>query len=164
MDIRKVRKLIELLKETGVGEIEIHEGEESVRISLHGGTQGPTHAPITAATTAPHTMATPSAAQGPLNTVTTAASMHPPETAAPPNGHELKSPMVGTIYLSSKPGAEPFVSIGQKVKAGDTVCVIEAMKMFNQIEADRSGVISARLVENEQPVEFDQPLFVIDDE
>jgi acetyl-CoA carboxylase biotin carboxyl carrier protein len=161
MDIRKVRKLIELLKETGVGEIEIHEGEESVRISLHGATQNPSHAPVTAVSAAPHAMAAPSAAHSPMNATTTAAiTQSPPQS----NGHELKSPMVGTVYLSPKPGADPFVSIGQKVKTGDTICVIEAMKMFNQIEADRSGVISARLVENEQPVEFDQPLFIIDDE
>lgn len=161
MDIRKVRKLIELLKETGVGEIEIHEGEESVRISLHGGT--PTHAaPIAVAPTAAATLghAMPAA---PLTTAPPQATATPTANAEQ-SGHVLKSPMVGTVYFAPKPGADPFVAIGQKVKAGDTVCVIEAMKMFNQIEADRSGVISSRLVENEQPVEFDQALFIIDDE
>lgn len=157
MDIRKVKKLIELLKETGVGEIEIHEGEESVRISLHSpqSTQAAQVAPL-----APPPLA-----------ATAAAPAGPPQVAPEPQaatpaatGHQVLSPMVGTVYLSAKPGAPAFVTVGQRVNAGDTICIIEAMKMFNQIEADRSGVIRACLVENEQPVEFDQPLFTIEDE
>ncbi len=150
MDIRKVKKLIELIDETGVTEIEIHEGEESVRISRHN--QGQQQ--IVAMPTAAAQPAAPAAA---------------PQTAAPqaaaekaPSGHEVKSPMVGTMYLSPSPDAQPFVEVGHKVSSGDTLCIIEAMKMMNQIEADKSGVIAARLVENGQPVEFGQPLFIIE--
>ena len=152
MDIRKVRKLIELLQETGVGEIEIHEGDDSVRISLHG-----------AATTTQAVTAVPAPMPGP-HTPAAEASPATPAAETTPSGHTVQSPMVGTVYLAPKPGAQPFVEIGQRVKAGDTICVIEAMKMYNKIEADKAGVISARLVENEQPVEFDQALFIIDDE
>jgi acetyl-CoA carboxylase biotin carboxyl carrier protein len=159
MDIRKVRKLIELLQETGVGEIEIHEGEESVRISLHGQASNPGMLPAHAAPVMPVTTSAPAAPHAPA-----AQQNDTKAEAAAPSGHTIKSPMVGTVYLSPKPGAKPCVEIGQRVQAGETICIIEAMKMFNKIEADRSGVISARLVENEQPVEFDQPLFVIDEE
>lgn len=156
MDIRKVRKLIELLQETGVGEIEIHEGDDSVRISLH--SQNITPQAITMAPP----MAMPAA---PMQAQSLPSDLAPAAPAAPsPKGHELKAPMVGTVYLSPKPGADPFVKIGDKVKVGDTICIIEAMKMYNKIEADKAGVISARLVNNEQPVEFDQTLFVIEDE
>lgn len=156
MDIRKVRKLIELLQETGVGEIEIHEGDDSVRISLH--SQNITPQTITMAPP----MAMPAA---PMQAQNLPSDSAPAAPAAPsPKGHELKAPMVGTVYLSPKPGADPFVKIGDKVKVGDTICIIEAMKMYNKIEADKAGVISARLVNNEQPVEFDQTLFVIEDE
>ena len=152
MDIRKVKKLIELLEESEVAEIEIHEGEESVRISRM--PQGITAAPqvIQAAP-----MAAPPAPA-------TAAAEAAPAAAeeAVPQGHTVDSPMVGTFYEAPSPGAKPFVEVGQQVNAGDTLCIIEAMKMLNQIEADKAGKITARLVENGQPVEFGQPLFVID--
>jgi acetyl-CoA carboxylase biotin carboxyl carrier protein len=154
MDIRKVKKLIELLEESEVAEIEIHEGEESVRISRM--PQGIAAAPqlIQAAP-----MAAPPAA------VPAPAAAEPAPAAAEeavPQGHTVDSPMVGTFYEAPSPGAKPFVEVGQQVSAGDTLCIIEAMKMLNQIEADKAGKISAKLVENGQPVEFGQPLFVID--
>lgn len=149
MDTRKIRKLIELVKETGIGELEVTSGEESVRISCQTNNQTIAQ-PITT------TIAAPSAPViKPTEEVKTASNhVH--------DGHEVKSPMVGTAYLSSTPGAKPFVAVGQQVNAGDTLCLIEAMKMFNKIEADVSGVISARLIDNGTPVEFDQPLFIIE--
>jgi acetyl-CoA carboxylase biotin carboxyl carrier protein len=151
MDIRKIKKLIELLDESGVAEIEIREGEESVRISRYG-----QNVPAAMAVPAPATAAPP------------------PETAARetsreaeaasegiPEGHQLTSPMVGTFYRSPSPGSKAFVEVGDRVNVGDTLCIIEAMKMFNQIEADKAGVVAAVLVENGQPVEFGEPLFVI---
>ena len=154
MDIRKVKKLIELLEESEVAEIEIHEGEESVRISRM--PQGIAAAPqvIQAAPM----VAPPAAAPAP-------AAVEPAAAAAEedvPQGHTVDSPMVGTFYEAPSPGAKPFVEVGQQVSAGDTLCIIEAMKMLNQIEADKAGKITAKLVENGQPVEFGQPLFVID--
>ena len=150
MDIRKVKKLIELLEESNIDEIEIKEGEESVRISRNGNA-GATYyapAPIPAPAAAPAPAAVPAAA--------------PVETAAPTSsGHAVKSPMVGTFYAASAPGAPKFVEVGQQVKVGDVICIIEAMKMMNQIEADKAGVIEAVLVEDGQPVEFDQPLVTI---
>ena len=157
MDIRKVRKLIELLEETGIGEIEIHEGEESVRISKNVASAQTTVIAPPAVQQAPIAAAAPAAPIVPAATEQAA-----PAAEAIPSGHAVKSPMVGTVYLSAKPGAAPFVEIGQQVSEGDTICVVEAMKMFNQIEADKSGVISARLVENEQPIEYGQPLFIIE--
>lgn len=156
MDIRKIKKLIELLEESGISEIEIQEGEESVRISRH-------HPQGTALMVQP---ATP-AWGGPVYaapTAPSAAGEHMPTKAAEPalKGHIIKSPMVGTFYRSASPGAKPFVEIGQHVSAGDTICIIEAMKMFNQIEADQVGIIIDILAENGQPVEYDQPLFVIE--
>ena len=149
MDIRKVKKLIELLEESQVAEIEIHEGEESVRISRM--PQGvPAQTVIQAAP--PGATAPPQAAP---------AAPVPAEPAVPA-GHTVSSPMVGTFYEAASPGARPFVEIGQQVNIGDTLCIIEAMKMLNQIEADKSGKVTARLVENGQPVEFGQSLFVID--
>ena len=147
MDIRKVRKLIELLKESGIAEIEIREGEESVRIS-----QQLTAAPVAAA---------PQVVAMAAETARTAAA--PQAAAATPefDGHVIKSPMVGTFYRASGPNAKAFVEVGQTVSAGDTLCIIEAMKMMNQIEADRAGVVSAILVENGEPVEYGEPLFVI---
>ena len=150
MDIRKVKKLIELLEESGIAEIEIHEGEESVRISRNSASVA---APAPAAIAAP-VVAAPVAP--------TAA----PVVAAPAEetieGHVLNSPMVGSFYRSPSPGAASFVDVGSKVNVGDTLCIIEAMKLLNQIEADKSGTIKAILVENGQPVEYNQPLFVIE--
>ena len=151
MDIRKVKKLIELLDESGVAEIEIKEGEESVRISRYSQSSQPLM-------TAPAAYAPPPAAAP----ITPAES---PATAAATEvieGHAIKSPMVGTFYRAASPGATPFVEVGQSVNAGDTLCIIEAMKLLNQIEADKSGKVKAILVENGQPVEYDQPLFIID--
>jgi len=151
MDMRKIKKLIELLKSTGVAEIEIREGEESVRITRESTHQAPVIMPASMPIAAPTSPVPPIA-----STETT------PEASATTNKHTLKSPMVGTIYLSATPGAKPFVEIGQSVKVGDVICLIEAMKMFNQIEADKTGTITARLVDNGTPVEFNQPLFVIE--
>jgi len=151
MDIRKVKKLIELLEESGISELEIREGEESVRISRHptGGTAMYMAPPATMAMAAPAaTAAVPAAA------LATEVSI--------PTGHVITSPMVGTFYRSSAPGNKSFVEVGQRVNVGDTLCIIEAMKMFNQIEADKAGAIKAILVENGQPVEYGQPLFVIE--
>ena len=157
MDMRKIRKLIELIKETGIAEIEIREGEESVR--------------ITRETKVSHFLAQPP--QATMNVPSSLANVPVPnevrhtatETAAAAdlsNKHSLRSPMVGTVYLSPSPGAKAYVELGQKVNIGDTLCLIEAMKMFNQIEADKAGTISAILVETGVPVEFNQPLFVIE--
>ncbi len=153
MDIRKVKKLIELLEESGVAEIEIKEGEESVRISRSSQAipQVAVPAPVVAAAP-PAAVATPSAA---------------PEPAATTNndelsGHVVRAPMVGTFYRAPSPGAKPFAEEGQSVKAGDTLCIIEAMKLLNQIEADKTGTIKSVLVENGQPVEYNQPLFIIE--
>lgn len=152
MDIRKVKKLIELLEESGIAEIEIHEGEESVRISRDN-PNAPVAAPMQymAAPTAPAP-----AAAAPVET-----SSSDSEDAAP-SGHTVNSPMVGTFYSAPSPGAPAFVNVGDSVSEGDTVCIIEAMKILNQIEADKSGTIKAILVENAQPVEFGQPLVVIE--
>ncbi|MFO8024280.1 acetyl-CoA carboxylase biotin carboxyl carrier protein [Thiohalophilus sp.] len=150
MDIRKVKKLIELLEESGIAEIEIKEGEESVRISR----SGPNTAMMMQA---PPPQPAPAVAPGPAPTPPAAES----DEAKLPEGHVVKSPMVGTFYRAPSPGASPFVEVGQQVNAGDTLCIIEAMKLLNQIEADKSGTIKAVLVENGQPVEYDEPLFVI---
>ncbi|WP_111639304.1 acetyl-CoA carboxylase biotin carboxyl carrier protein [Marinomonas shanghaiensis] len=147
MDIRKIKKLIELLEESNVYEIEIKEGEEAVRISRGG---APVQAPVMHAPM----MAAPAAAP-------VAASTAAPEAPAAVTGHTVNSPMVGTYYKSSAPGAKPFIQVGQKVNVGDTICIVEAMKMMNQIEADKSGTIGAILVEDGEPVEFDQPLITI---
>jgi len=150
MDIRKVKKLIELLEESQVAEIEIHEGEESVRIS-----RMPTQAVVQVA---------PSAAPVASAVQPVAAAPEPASEQAKPDGHDghvVTSPMVGTFYEAASPGAKPFVEMGQQVNVGDTLCIVEAMKMLNQIEADKAGILSACLVENGQPVEFGQALFVI---
>ncbi|MDZ7661012.1 acetyl-CoA carboxylase biotin carboxyl carrier protein [Thiohalophilus sp.] len=149
MDIRKVKKLIELLEESGIAEIEIKEGEESVRISRSG-----PNAPMMAPAPQPAPAAAPAAAPAP-------AAEESGGEAALPEGHVVKSPMVGTLYRAPSPGATPFVEVGQQVNVGDTLCIIEAMKLLNQIEADKGGTIKAILVENGQPVEYDEPLFVI---
>jgi acetyl-CoA carboxylase biotin carboxyl carrier protein len=150
MDIRKVKKLIELLEESNISEIEIQEGEESVRISRHPNGFGAMQQPMVM----PQTMA-PSAAP--------AAAGAPAAEATPaqPAGHAVTSPMVGTFYRSPAPGSKAFVEVGQSIKKGDTVCIVEAMKMMNQIEADKDGVIEAILVEDGEPVEFDQPMIII---
>ncbi len=151
MDIRKVKKLIELLEESGIAEIEISEGEESVRISRYSRDAGPVSAPPVSAAPVP----APSPAQTPAAE---------PAVAEPPSkGHEVKAPMVGTFYASPAPGAKAFVEIGSQVQAGDTLCIIEAMKMMNQIEATHAGRVVSILAENGEPVEFDQVLFVIED-
>ncbi len=150
MDIRKVKKLIELLEESGIAEIEIKEGEESVRISRDSNNM--TAMPMQYAA-AP--MPTPMAPEQ----VNPSTASSEPETIS---GHQVNSPMVGTFYEAPSPGAPPFVEVGKKVNVGDILCIIEAMKMLNQIECDKSGTIKAVLAENAQPVEFGQPLFVIE--
>jgi len=151
MDIRKVKKLIELLQESDVAEIEIHEGEESVRISR----TGPAAPAIYAA---PAMLAAPPALPAPG--AAAAGSGAPP--AEEIKGHTVNSPMVGTFYRAPSPGSKPFVEIGQSVAVGDVLCIIEAMKILNQIESDRAGMVKRILVENGEPVEYNQPLFVID--
>lgn len=151
MDIRKVKKLIELLEESGIDELEIKEGEESVRISRHSKTPAQQfYAP------APMQQAPAPVAAAPV------AAAAPAAPAAPVlNGTVARSPMVGTFYRKSSPGSPSFVEVGQTVKKGDTLCIVEAMKMMNHIEAETSGVIESILVEDGQPVEYDQPLFTI---
>ena len=150
MDIRKIKKLIDLIQESDVAEIEIHEGEESVRISR-------------ASSAAPIMMQAPAQAPAPVSAPAAPALEAPAPAAATPNtANAVKSPMVGTFYRSSSPEAASFIEVGQSVAAGDVICIIEAMKMFNQIEADRSGVVKAILVENGQPVEYDEPLVIIE--
>ena len=153
MDIRKIKKLIELLDESGVAEIEIQEGEESVRISRHCAVAAPV--PV-----APAVPATPVAAPPAVAAAPEAPSA--PEEDALPSGHVVKSPMVGTFYRSPSPGAKSFVEVGSQVEVGDVLCIIEAMKILNQIEADVAGVVKAILGENGQPVEYGQPIFVIE--
>lgn len=151
MDIRKVKKLIELLEESGIDELEIHEGEESVRISRHSKQVAqPQYYPQQVPAPAPAPAAAPAA---PASLVET-----PP---AEPAGHLVRSPMVGTFYRSPSPAAGSFVEVGHSVKVGDVLCIVEAMKMMNHIEADKSGVVQAILADDGQPVEFDQPLFSI---
>lgn len=148
MDIRKVKKLIELLEESNIDELEIKEGEESVRITRN-----------TGVVAAPQMMAAPVAAPAAVAPTSAPAA----ESAAPatPAGHSVKSPMVGTFYRAPSPEAAAFVEVGQTVKAGDVICIVEAMKMMNQIEADKSGVVEAILAEDGQPLEFDQPMIII---
>lgn len=156
MDIRKVKKLIELLDESGVAEIEIHEGEESVRISRY------SSAVAAVAAVAAVPVATP-VAPAPAVVQAAASELEAVEEGKEiPSGHVVESPMVGTFYSAPSPGSKPFVEVGSDVSVGDTLCIVEAMKMLNQIETDKTGKIKAILVENGQPVEFGQPLFVID--
>ncbi len=159
MDIRKVKKLIELLDESGIAEIEITEGEESLRISRY--SQG---APVAMAP-APLAAAAPPPAAAPAAPAAEPAAPSPaPAAAAEPDedGYVIPAPMVGTFYTAASPGAAPYVQVGDRVNEGDTLCIIEAMKMMNQIEADVSGVIKSIRAQNGEPVEFGQPLFVID--
>jgi acetyl-CoA carboxylase biotin carboxyl carrier protein len=150
MDLRKLKKLIDLVEESGIAELEITEGEEKVRISK-GAAGMPMMMP--AAHMLPVAAPTPAA--------TTAAATAEESAPAEPEGHVVRSPMVGTFYRAPSPGAKPFVEVGQSVSAGDTLCIIEAMKLLNEIEADQGGVIKAVLVENGQPVEYGEPLFII---
>ena len=151
MDLRKLKKLIDLVQESGIAELEITEGEEKVRINRMGNVaQMPTMMAMP--------QAAPVAAPSLPATAPIAAA---PEAAAEPEGHVVKSPMVGTFYRSSSPGAKPFIEVGQNINAGETLCIIEAMKLLNEIEADQSGVVKKVLVENGQPVEYGQPLFII---
>ena len=155
MDIRKVKKLIELLEQSNINELEINEGDESVRISRGGTavTYAAAPAPAPVAPAAPAPIAAPAAAPA-------AAEASAPESNEL-SGHVVKSPMVGTFYTAPAPGSPPFVSVGQQVAAGDVLCIIEAMKMMNQIEADKAGTIGAILVEDGESVEFDQPIVTI---
>jgi acetyl-CoA carboxylase biotin carboxyl carrier protein len=153
MDIRKIKKLIDMIGESDVAEIEIHEGEESVRISRHSSI--PQQAPAYYAP-APMPVA-------PAPVVTAAAESEPKKGDADQlTGHIVRSPMVGTFYRCPTPGAKMFVELGQRVEVGDTLCIIEAMKILNQIEADKAGKVTRILVENAQPVEYNQPLFIIE--
>lgn len=153
MDIRKVKKLIELLEESGIAEIEISEGEESVRISRY--PQGGAPAPVVHYAAPP--VAAPVAAAAPA--VAAPAALAPAPSKA---DHTVTAPMVGTFYSAASPGAKAFVDIGSEVNVGDTLCIIEAMKMMNQIESDKAGRVTAVLVKNGDPVEFGQPLFIIE--
>ena len=147
MDLRKLKKLIDLVQESGISELEVTEGEEKVRIAKHYGTVA-----------APQQYYT---APPPMPTAAPAVSAVNLDDDELPEGHVVKSPMVGTFYRSPSPGAEAFVQIGQTVKQGETLCIIEAMKLLNEIEADASGVVKAILLDNGEPVEFGEPLFVI---
>ena len=150
MDIRKVKKLIGLLEESGIAELEISEGEESVRISRHPRTAPPAASPAPQ----PPAVATAPSAQLPA----TAAGEHKPRN----DDQTITSPMVGTYYSASAPGAKPFIELGMEIKVGQILCIIEAMKMMNQIESDKAGRVTAILAKNGEPVEFGQPLFVIE--
>ncbi len=149
MDIRKIKKLIELVEESGIAELEISEGEESVRINRYSSAAPAAVAPAPVAITAP----APVVEAAPVAQVTEA----PAST-----GHQILSPMVGTFFRAPSPDAKPFVEVGQTVNVGDTLCIIEAMKMMNQIEADKAGTVTAILVDDSQAIEFDQPLIVIE--
>ena len=151
MDIRKIRKLIELLEETGISEIEIKEGEESLRLSRHHHHHA-SEAPQIRYIPAPET----------TTQSYTSVAVSDKTAVDTTSGHKVRSPMVGTMYTSPSPDTPAFVTIGQSVKTGETLCIIEAMNMFNEIEADRTGIITAILIANGDPVEYDQPLFIIE--
>jgi acetyl-CoA carboxylase biotin carboxyl carrier protein len=153
MDLRKLKKLIDLVQESGIAELEITEGEEKVKIVKGGAATLVASAPLVAPAAAAPIAARPVAAP--------AAAAPAAEPAAGQEGHVVKAPMVGTFYRSPSPDAKPFVEAGQAVKEGDTICIIEAMKLMNEIEADASGTVKAILVENGQPVEYGQPLFIL---
>lgn len=147
MDIEKIKQIIDLVTASNIAELELHENQESLRVQLNKST------PLASVIAPPMLNAVPS--QIPTTTIEVS-------TAANSNKHTVKSPMVGSVYLSATPGAKSFVEVGQQVKAGDTLCLIEAMKMFNRIESDKAGVIAAILIENAQAVEYNQPLFTIE--
>ena len=151
MDLRKLKTLIDLVQNSGISELEISEGEEKIRIAKHAAPAAPTTVMLGNHGYAPQAPAMPAAA----------AVVAEPAAPAEPEGHAVKAPMVGTFYRSGSPGASPFVEVGQAVKQGDTLCIIEAMKLMNEIEADASGTIKAVLAENGQAVEYGQPLFLI---
>ncbi|AYM87864.1 MULTISPECIES: acetyl-CoA carboxylase biotin carboxyl carrier protein [Pseudoalteromonas] len=153
MDIRKIKKLIELVEESGIAELEITEGEESVRINRNNMSAGPAYAQY-----APQQFAAPA----PAAPAQAAPAVEADATPAAPAGHQVKSPMVGSFYSAASPEAPAYVEVGSQVKVGDTLCIVEAMKMMNQIESDKAGTVTAILVENGEPVEFDQPLFIIE--
>jgi acetyl-CoA carboxylase biotin carboxyl carrier protein len=161
MDLRKLKTLIDLVQQSGIAELEITEGEEKVRISRGTAVVG------TAATVQPNAVYLAPAAVAPGASEPAAAALagsapeQAAQPAAEPEGHVIKSPMVGTFYRSASPGSKPFVEVGQAVKAGDTVCIIEAMKLLNEIEADRDGVVKEVLVDNGEPVEYGQPLVLL---
>lgn len=157
MDIRKVKKLIELLDESGIAEIEITEGEESVRISRYSGTAAPAPVAVSAPAPAPLPAAAPVAASAPAASTPAAA----PDVVEE-DGYAVTAPMVGTYYSASSPGSAPFVQVGDRVSEGDTLCIVEAMKMMNQIEAEISGTVKSIRVQNGEPVEYGQILFMID--
>jgi acetyl-CoA carboxylase biotin carboxyl carrier protein len=152
MDLRKLKKLIDLVQESGIAELEITEGEEKVKI-VKG---GPVSVMAAAPAATPVTVSEPRAPAPPVSAPPAAA-----ETSAGQEGHVVKAPMVGTFYRSASPDAKPFVEVGQAIKEGETICIIEAMKLMNEIEADASGTVKAILVENGQPVEYGQPLFIL---
>ncbi len=157
MDLRKLKSLIDLVQQSGIAELEITEGEEKVRISRGGVTAAPQAVPVAQVVNLPQAQVA-----GPAPSAAAGAPAGPEgDAAAAPEGHVIRSPMVGTFYRSPAPGAKVFVEVGQAVKAGDTLCVIEAMKLLNEIEADRDGVVKAILVENGQPVEYGEPLFIL---
>jgi acetyl-CoA carboxylase biotin carboxyl carrier protein len=153
MDLRKLKKLIDLVQESGIAELEITEGEEKVKIVKGGGA-----VVITAPSPVPTVGSPPAALAAPAATAAPAPGAEPEPGQ---EGHVVKAPMVGTFYRSPSPDAKPFIEVGQAVKEGDTICIIEAMKLMNEIEADASGVVKAILVENGQPVEYGQPLFIL---
>lgn len=156
MDLRKIKKLIDLLEESNLAELEIKEGEEVVRLS-----RVPKGGMVAAAPAPMYAMPAPPLAAPAAPAIAAPVVASPPAVDALPDGHVIKSPMVGTFYAAATPGAAPLVKIGQQVKVGDALGVIEAMKMFNQIEADAAGTVKAILIDNSEPVEFDQPMFVI---
>ncbi|MDP1602053.1 MAG: acetyl-CoA carboxylase biotin carboxyl carrier protein [Legionella sp.] len=156
MDIRKIKKLIELLEETGISEIEIKEGEESVRLSRHGyQMEAPQQYRYVQAPPSPAVQSLPTPTHAEVTSANT-----PAESSTP--GHKIRSPMVGTMYTSPSPEKPAFVTVGQTVKVGDTLCIIEAMKMFNEIESDKAGKVVEILVANGDPIEYDQTLFIIE--
>jgi acetyl-CoA carboxylase biotin carboxyl carrier protein len=152
MDLRKLKTLIDLVQNSGISELEISEGEEKIRIAKHQAAPATTTVMMGSPMSAAPAMMPPAAPQ---------AAAPVAEIPAEPEGHAVKAPMVGTFYRSGSPGAPAFIEVGQTVKQGDTLCIIEAMKLMNEIEADASGVVKAILVENGQPVEYGQPLFII---
>ena len=159
MDIRKIRKLIELLEETGISEIEIKEGEESLRLSRHSSaSMDAQHIRYVSSAPVQHQHVAPAQ----LNNTLVAPHHDPKPTPPMASGHKVRSPMVGTMYTSPSPETPAFITIGQSVKVGDTLCIVEAMKMFNEIESDRAGKVVDILVKNGDPVEYDQILFIIE--